>query len=410
MCLEVLTENHYNSTMMNIEQLLNTYINEQLHRIVLSNARNPEGPSKMKVRPILLKGKLVFQCTETHGPKEIHKNYEKEEVVAYICKAMEDNFRQLQLEAEEANGSVLVSKKGKATVKCKKKQVSSEEKQILDKTVSLEHNRRKKYILEVEKPIPFLVDLGVMSKSGKIIHSKYDKFRQMNRYLEFIEDILPRLPKDREVTIIDFGCGKSYLTFAMYYYLHDMQGLPIEVIGLDLKADVIEHCNELAKRYGFEHLRFEMGDIAQFTGADSVDMVVTLHACDTATDYAIEKAVKWGASVILTVPCCQHEVNAQINSDFLKPMLKYGLIKERMSALITDAIRANMLESLGYDTQVLEFIDMEHTPKNILIRATKRTGMRPKGSSVGQEALDQFTKELGVNTTLQQIFSDGGDV
>ena len=199
------------------------------------------------------------------------------------------------------------------------------------------------------------------------------------------------------------------MTFAMYYYLHDMQALPIEVIGLDLKEDVIAHCNELAVRYGFTNLHFEMGDIAQFTGTDSVDMVVTLHACDTATDYAIEKAVKWGASVILTVPCCQHEVNAQINSEFLKPALKYGLIKERMSALLTDAIRANMLESLGYDTQILEFIDMEHTPKNILIRATRKSGMRPKGNVADQNMLEQFTKELGVRTTLQQIFSDGGN-
>lgn len=386
--------------MMKIEELLNTYINEQLHRIVLSNARNPEGPSKMKVRPILLKGKLVFQCTETHGPKEIHKNYEKEEVVAYICKAMEDNFRQLQLEAEEANGSVLVSKKGKATVKCKKKQVSSEEKQILDKTVSLEHNRRKKYILEVEKPIPFLVDLGVMSKSGKIIHSKYDKFRQMNRYLEFIEDILPRLPKDREVTIIDFGCGKSYLTFAMYYYLKEQKQYDVNIIGLDLKTDVIRHCNELAKSYGFEKLHFYQGDIASYEGVDHVDMVVTLHACDTATDHALAKAVTWGAEVILSVPCCQHELNKQISNEILEPVMKYGILKERLAALLTDGLRAEMLEDLGYKADILEFIDMEHTPKNLLIRAVKKSEQK---AQIPSETITSCMDFFHAKPTLEKL-------
>lgn len=388
--------------MDNIKNTVAELVNENMIQAILSNARNPEQASKVKLRPVRLKDELLIQETLYVGNKVLHSNLTVEEAVERISRFLEQDFKQGLIQTESAECTILISKKGKATIKTRQKQAAVK--------ADLSHNRQKKYILDEGDKIPFLIDLGIMNLEGKVVKAKYDKFRQINKYLEFIRDIIPKLPTGRTIRIIDFGCGKSYLTFAMYYYLHDMQELPIEVIGLDLKADVIEHCNELAKRYGFEHLRFEMGDIAQFTGADSVDMVVTLHACDTATDYAIEKAVKWGASVILTVPCCQHEVNAQINSDFLKPMLKYGLIKERMSALITDAIRANMLESLGYDTQVLEFIDMEHTPKNILIRATKRTGMRPKGSSVGQEALDQFTKELGVNTTLQQIFSDGGDV
>lgn len=376
-------------------------VNENMIQAILSNARGPEQASKVKLRPVRLKDELFIQETLYVGNKVLHSNLSVEEAVERISHYLEQDFKQGLIQTESAECTILISKKGKATVKMKRKQAAAK--------ADLSHNRQKKYILDEGAKIPFLIDLGIMNLEGKVVKAKYDKFRQINKYLEFIRDIIPKLPTGRTIRIIDFGCGKSYLTFAMYYYLHDMQGLPIEVIGLDLKADVIEHCNELAKRYGFEALHFEMGDIAQFTGADSVDMVVTLHACDTATDYAIEKAVKWGASVILTVPCCQHEVNAQIQSDFLKPMMKYGLIKERMSALITDAIRANMLESLGYDTQVLEFIDMEHTPKNILIRATKRNGMRPKGGSVGQEALEQLTKELGVKTTLQQIFSDGGD-
>ena len=376
-------------------------VNAAMIQTILSNARDPEQASKVKLRPVRLKDELFIQETVYVGKKVLHANLTIEEAIEHICKYLEEDFKQGLIQTETAECTILISKKGKATIKTKQKQAAIK--------ADLSHNRQKKYILDEGDKIPFLIDLGIMNLEGKVVKAKYDKFRQINKYLEFIRDIIPKLPKDRTIRIIDFGCGKSYLTFAMYYYLHDMQALPIEVIGLDLKEDVIAHCNELAVRYGFTNLRFEMGDIAQFTGADSVDMVVTLHACDTATDYAIEKAVKWGASVILTVPCCQHEVNAQINSEFLKPALKYGLIKERMSALLTDAIRANMLESLGYETQILEFIDMEHTPKNILIRATRKSGMRPKGNAVDQKVLEHFTKELGVRTTLQQIFSDGGN-
>ena len=283
-----------------------------------------------------------------------------------------EEFRQMQASTVHMNYTVLVSKKGKVTIQKKASKGSV-------RPVELSHNRSKKYILEEGIPVPFLQDLGVMTKDGKIVHSRFDKFRQINRFLEFIEDILPKLEKDREITILDFGCGKSYLTFAMYYYLHELKHYDVRIIGLDLKADVIAHCQQLAEDYGYEKLTFLTGDIADYDGVDHVDMVVTLHACDTATDYALDKAVRWGAKVILSVPCCQHEVNRQIENELLQPVLKYGLIKERMSALLTDAIRANLLEEAGYQVQVLEFIDMEHTPKNILLRAVNpadRNGRR----------------------------------
>ena len=200
--------------------------------------------------------------------------------------------------------------------------------------------RKKKYVLEEGVPVPFLQDLGVMTQDGKIVRAKSDKFRQINRFLEFIEDILPELDKGRELTILDFGCGKSYLTFAMYYYLHELKEYDIRIIGLDLKKEVICHCNELSEKYGYEKLRFLEGDIADYTGVNKVDMVVTLHACDTATDYALAKAVGWDAKVILSVPCCQHELNRQIRNEVLEPVLRYGLLKERMAALITDGLRA----------------------------------------------------------------------
>jgi SAM-dependent methyltransferase len=267
----------------------------------------------------------------------------------------------------------------------------------------LSHNRKKRYILEEGMKVDFLIDLGVMTKEGKIVRTKYDKFRQINRFLEFVEDILPNLPKNREVTIIDFGCGKSYLTFAMYYYLKELKGYDIRIIGLDLKEEVINHCNELRTRYGFEKLDFYVGNIENFEGVDAVDMVVTLHACDTATDFALEKAVKWNASVILSVPCCQHELNWQIHNENLGPILNYGILKERMAALATDGLRGKLLEMEGYKTQILEFIDMEHTPKNILIRAVK-SGEKAKKQP---ESYQACVKMLGVEPTLEKLLWKG---
>jgi len=240
-----------------------------------------------------------------------------------------------------------------------------------------------------------------MTAEGKVVHARYDKFRQINRFLEFIEDILPELPKDRELVMIDFGCGKSYLTFAMYYYLRELKGLDIRITGLDLKEEVIRHCGALAKKYGYEKLTFQTGDIASYGGADAVDLVVTLHACDTATDYALEKAVRWGAQVILSVPCCQHELNRQIHCDALEPVLKYGLVKERIAALVTDALRAGRLEEQGYQVQLLEFIDMEHTPKNILIRAV-RTGKKKES----KKKLAACEELLGVDPLLGRLLGE----
>ena len=267
------------------------------------------------------------------------------------------------------------------------------------------HNRVKQYILKEGVPVPFLEDLGVMNEKGKIITSKYDKFRQINRFLEFIEDILPQLARDREITILDFGCGKSYLTFAMYYYLHELKSYDIRIIGLDLKTDVIRKCNELAKKYQYDKLTFLEGNIADYTGAEEVDMVVTLHACDTATDFALAKAIGWNAKVILSVPCCQHELNRQMKNDVLSPIMNYGLLKERMAALLTDGLRAEYLKREGYDVQVLEFIDMEHTPKNILLRAVK-TGRRADN----EESIRACETFLRVTPTLGRLLDEKGEL
>lgn len=384
--------------MEELRRLIQEYIDNQqtIQSAIASNPVNRDKISKVKVRPVIIREQLSYQAESFIGTKAYHKNLVPAELPEYVERIMREEFKQLELDTENEKMTVLVSKKGKVTITRKKKQQA---KKISAQEMS--HNKQKQYVLPKDIPVPFLIDLGVQTTEGKIVNAKYDKFRQINRYLEFVRDILPSLPKDRTLTIIDFGYGKSYLTFALYYYLKVMNKYDIRVIGLDLKEDVIEKCNALSRKYGYDGLSFHVGDISTYDGVDEVDMVVTLHACDTATDYALEKAVRWNAKVILSVPCCQHEINKQIACKELEPILKYGLIKEKMSALITDAIRANLLEEQGYETQILEFIDMEHTPKNILIRAVKKEGMRYQNKK--QTSLNQLEEFLHISPTLDKL-------
>lgn len=391
---------------MTINELLDKCMNIDLIDIIISAPRSKEGASKIKIRPVLIKDELCFQATETVGPKVIHSNYTQDEIKIKIEQWMIDGFKQAQITSKSGIGTILSSKSNNMTIKFKNTANGAAKKQA-----DLSHNRSKKYILEEGIPVGFLIDLGVMTADGKIISQKYDKFKQINRFLEFIEDILPQLDKKKEQTIIDFGCGKSYLTFAMYYYLKVLRGYDIQVIGLDLKEDVIENCNRLAGIYGYDKLNFYVGDIASYTDVEAVDMVVTLHACDTATDYALAKAVNWGAKVILSVPCCQHEANKTLENNMLAPVLKYGILKERMASIFTDAIRAELLENKGYKTQILEFIDMEHTPKNLLIRAVKQGAGNVGIEDMLEEqnttrALLEMEAQLHLNLTLNKLLGN----
>lgn len=376
-------------------RLLEEIMNEKLVQAVLSNSRDAAYGDKLKLRPVILKDGLWFQSVRYVGKQVFHQNHGTGEACSLIRELLRDKFRQCEITSQEQSVTVLVSKKGKMTIKSRWR--------VCDAQIDLSHNREKQYILKEGCPVDFLIGLGVQTPDGRIAKNKYDKFRQINRYLEFIEDILDQLPGEGQIHVVDFGCGKSYLTFAMYYYLHVLQGRDIRITGLDLKADVIRRCRELAAQCGYEQLHFQVGDISTYKGEREVDMVVSLHACDTATDYALQKAVDWGAKVILAVPCCQHEVNGQIHCESLAPLLRYGIIKERMSALITDAIRAGLLEQQGYETQILEFIDMEHTPKNLLIRAVKKPrhmAKRQTGTTLGE------TMELlGVDPTLARLLN-----
>lgn len=385
--------------MSDLQSLFTDCLNETLIRVILSNPSSKDGVIKICARPMLKNKSLLFQIEEYTKTQVFHKNLTAGDAGSYLTSKLSSDtssqtasFKNALVETQSFTANVLVSKKGTITIK---KKVNASAKQP---KISLSHNRKKKYILEEGIPVPFLIDLGVMTQNGNIVNAHYDKFRQINRFLEYIEDILPSLPTGRELRILDFGCGKSYLTFAIYYYLKVLKGYPVRITGLDLKEDVIRHCNELAVKYGYDKLEFLCGDIAYYDGCSQVDMVVTLHACDTATDYALAKAVGWGAKVILSVPCCQHELNKQMKNDLLSPVLHYGILKERMAALMTDGLRAQILEANGYRTQILEFIDMAHTPKNLLIRAVYN------GHCADNKAqINELLAAFDINPTLYRL-------
>ena len=388
---------------MTPEEVFKNSIGNGLIRMVFSNPKDKDAFSqKMKVRPVVIRERLMFQITETVGSKEsntvkeIHKNLTENEMRKKAQEAFPSSFLQVLVETENGGFTLLANKKGTVTVR-KNSKVTKPSK------APLSHNREKQYLIPEGTFVPFMADLGVMTKEGQIVKSKYDKYRQINRYLEFINDICDELPKDREITIIDFGCGKSYLTFALYYYLVCLNKRKARIVGLDLKTDVIRECNKLKDKYGYDGLVFIEGDVEHYISDRPVDMVISLHACDTATDYALYKGIFWKASVIMAVPCCQHELNKKIDCPELKGVLNYGILKDRVCAAFTDAMRANLLKEWGYDTQILEFIDMEHTPKNILIRAVRKKGIRPASDS---KAFDELEKITGTELTLKKLLKD----
>jgi len=370
-------------------QLIERILQQQLVTATISQSRMKSNEVKrIKLKPLLLKDAYHIQVEYQFERILKHENVLLEDFPEKL-EAFFNDYRQAHIDFIDEKIQVQLSKKNKVLWKS--------DKSSTPKQVNLAHNRKKNYLLAEDKPYPFLIRLGVQTEEGKIKKQKYDKFKQINRFIEFIDDALTYLPKDRQVRILDFGSGKSYLTFALYHYLKIEKGLDIRVTGLDLKKEVIEECSQIAQDLGYEQLEFLVGDINDYNDESAVDMVVTLHACDVATDMALARAVKWGASVILSVPCCQHELNRQLNTPDLDIMLQHGLVRERFSALATDAIRAEILSLVGYEAQLLEFIDMENTPKNILIRAY-RTGKKP--SSEQRASYDAFLKLLNAKPFL----------
>ncbi len=344
-----------------------------------------------------------YQAAKYTKTQVFHSNLGREDVKRLCCELLEGDFLQLNAWSCGREQMILISRKGKASYKS----VASETKVKLSET----HDRAKNYLIPEGTIVPALIDMGVFTPEGRIVSSMYDKYRQINRFLEIIDDELGTLGKGT-LNIIDFGCGKSYLTFILYYYFTEVRGLEVNVTGLDLKREVIESCSEAARRYGYDRLRFEVGDIRDYT-TDGVDIVISLHACDTATDYALYNAIRWGARLIFSVPCCQHELNAQMQR--VKPKTlplysRYGVIQERMAALTTDAIRANLLEYSGYKTQLMEFVDLSHTPKNLMIRAVRRRSTTEEHRSEALAQVRAAMNEFGVEPALYRlIFGEGDD-
>ena len=363
------------------------------YKIVCSQSSGGEYIYKrVEITKKVLKARHMYQIERFTDKQAFHENIEVENLESSLIELME-HFRQLNSFGLSLEYEVKISKKGKLLIN---------KRNVTGKEITLEkNNKTKKYILEEGMIVPPLIELGVFTTEGKVVNSMYDKFKQINRFVEMVEDVLKNYSGDT-LNIIDFGCGKSYLTFILYYYIVEIRKMKTNIIGLDLKSDVINKCNNIAEKFGYEDLHFELGDINGYETTMPVDMVITLHACDTATDYALYNAIKWDAKIILSVPCCQHETNQQIHTDNLGLLTKYGIVKERVAALMTDAIRANALESMGYKTNLLEFIDISHSPKNILIRGVKGNVSQAKRQQAREEIV-QITLEFGLEPTLVKL-------
>lgn len=441
--------------MVNTQDMENTADNELLHavrailataphKIIISNRRhknaatadlkearlleNSSGSSsdrqriyeKIIITPRDIRGKSMYQAEQLTRTQAFHLNMQEEHLEDYITMLLSEEFRQLDSFSDSAEGNIKISKKGKVMSGIRSHTRSSGRTEADNvsaagtrvKSVPLpsssgnrnSHDRRKRRLIEEGTLVPPLVDMGIFTKDGRVVHGMSNKFKQINRFLEIIDDAVEACGFER-LTIVDFGCGKAYLTFIIYYYLTYIKKIKAVIIGLDLKADVIADCNHAAIKYGYDDLHFEVGDISSYTSDAPIDMVITLHACDTATDYALYNAIKWNSRLILSVPCCQHELNSQIKNDDASLLTKYGIIKERFASLATDALRASLLEYKGYKTQVLEFVDLSHTPKNLLIRAV-RTNISNAKKEHSLDEVRKFISDFNADPTLYRLLTE----
>ena len=383
------------------KEYIDQIVEAQPLRIVVSCPKSKENEIlKVKYSLKSISGKVEYQIEKFTKKQVFHENIGEDSLGQSLEEVMED-YKQLSAESKNYSIDLRLSKKGKVffSKKSQKNQIK----------INTSHNKKKNYILEEGMDIPALKDLGVFTKDGKVVNSRYDKYKQINRFVELIDHEIKNISEDYQkgsdkcLHILDFGCGKSYLTFVLYYYFTEIKN--VKITGLDLKKDVIDYCNDVAEKYGYDQLRFELGDINGYKYENKVDMVITLHACDTATDYAIYNAIKWKAKMIFSVPCCQHEINASIRPSSLNIISRYGIIQERVSALLTDSVRANILEALGYKTQLLEFIDIAHSPKNLLIRAVK-TNISQEKKAKSLSEVEALRSEFNFDQTLYKLCKD----
>jgi len=356
---------------------------------IISGKKNKTGKyEKAKLQKIVINNNDVIQLSLFTDKQVFHSNYSLEDINNRIIELLESYFNNLELTTDSYIYSYRITSKGK---------VLSNRKKTNNTLIDISHNRKKQYILEEGIVVPPLVDLGVMLPDGRVVKASYDKYKQINRFLEIVDDVIK---DEKSLNIIDFGCGKSYLTFILYYFFTEIKKIDVNIIGLDLKEDVIDNCNNIASKYGYNKLKFYKGNISDYSEKSNIDMIVTLHACDTATDYALYYAINMKCRFIFSVPCCQHEVNNQLSTDILHPITKFGILKDRYSAIFTDAIRANILQYYGYKTNVMEFVDIENSPKNLLIRAILTNSGKNKKI---KEEVDSLIKEYNLNQTLYDL-------
>lgn len=383
-----------------------------IRKVVFSSPRSADCPySRVDIRPILIDGSTHLQFTSQTATQQFHKNYDWPEAEVEMVRLATSVFRNLHLTTTTHAIEAKYSKKGKCLLR--QTQLETADAPVTALEIG-DHNRTRNYLIQDGVVCPFLVETGVMSASGKVHASHSKKFKQINRFLEFILDVAEKLPKDRTLRVVDFGCGKSYLTFATHHLLTHVLQRSCQIVGLDRRADVVETCNRIVDRLGLSNLTFEVGDIAGYKPEKDVDVVISLHACDTATDFALAQAVLWNASVILAVPCCQHELYSHLPETALPPLTNFGIIRERFASMATDSLRTSLLSAVGYQTQLLEFIETEHTPKNLLIRAVLRKSQLGEAQVQADTALQEvasFAAQLGVpRLTLERKLIEQGSL
>ncbi|MBI4858184.1 MAG: SAM-dependent methyltransferase [Acetobacterium woodii] len=386
--------------MSELIKAMESCFNQQIYKIILSKPKKKSAENIMSYKKITISQiNADYHLEKFTDTQVFNENLNEQALKDFLLIALADDFLQYNAWDQQYEYIIQVSKKGKLSAS--KKTVKEAPK------MAINHNREKNYLLKEGVVIEPLIDMGIFTKEGKVVNTMYDKFKQINRFVEIIDDEIKNLDPDIPLNIIDFGCGKSYLTFILYYYLTEIKKMKVRIVGLDLKQDVIARCNESARKYGYEQLSFELGNIHSYESEFPVDMIITLHACDTATDFALFNAVKWDAKLIFSVPCCQHELNGQMETEALSLLTKYGIIKERTAALMTDAIRGSLLEYCGYKVQLLEFVDLAHTPKNILIRARKAKSSEKKRNEALNE-VNQVIQTFSFKPTLYQLLDAEG--
>ncbi len=370
---------------------------EVLTGATLSKPRrvDPSGPTKVTIDPVDVRAGARYRWRHHHATRTVDETLTAEETAGRLVHLLGGAFRQGLLRSSEADFQVLAGGKAPRILRLPPSRT----------TATRSHDRRKERLLPEGVPVPFLVELGVMTADGAVRAQRQDKYRQVNRFLELVEDVLPALPSGT-LRVVDFGSGRSYLTFAVHYLLTAIHGREVEIVGLDLKEGVVDECEALARRIGATGLRFELGDIAS-APVEAADLVVSLHACDTATDMALDRAVRLGASVILAVPCCQHELLGQLADERLEPLLRHGVLRERLAADVTDAARARLLALCGFDVQVVELFPLEHSPKNVLLRASRLARARPRKDTAQLAASYRtFADGLGIEPMLERLLAD----